>query len=171
MAAKTNCYYCGNWFIPTDPQNSVCPACREKNEAIKSVPPPQPQSTTPPAVIREWSNSAAESPAVASSNVAMSPTFVDRAEKDAKRLYAVADGIYGALIAFNWIIGILGVISALGLIFSAININSGGPLIIAIVVLAVTSFVCLMNYAVAVLATHFAKVLSNISLAQICGNG
>ena len=44
MAAKTNCFHCGNWFVPTDPQNSVCPECREKNEAIKSVPPTQPQA-------------------------------------------------------------------------------------------------------------------------------
>ena len=39
MVAKSNCFYCGNGFIPTGPQNTVCPECHDKNEASKMTDP------------------------------------------------------------------------------------------------------------------------------------
>lgn len=90
-----------------------------------------------------------------------------RAQIDAERLYGVADGIYKALIIFNWILAIFGLIGAIFSFVAAANVNSSGPAFLGIGFLLATVFICLINYAVAVLSTHFAKVLSNISLSLL----
>ena len=90
-------------------------------------------------------------------------TAKGRAEKDAERLYTVADGIYKTLILFNWIIAFG------GLIITIIAFSNNGTLggMFGVGILFSTAFICLINYAIAVLSTHFAKVISNISLSLL----
>jgi hypothetical protein len=92
----------------------------------------------------------------------------DRPAKDAKRLYTVAEAIYTMLILFNWIIGIGGGLLALVSFIAAKETREPVPLVIfGVGILLITGIICLFNYAVAVLSTHVAKVLSNISLSLL----
>ncbi|HET7630611.1 MAG TPA: hypothetical protein VFK03_04535 [Candidatus Saccharimonadales bacterium] len=92
-----------------------------------------------------------------------------RSLTDAKRLYGVANAIYVVLIVLNWVIGVCGVIFALVLFAQASNsiAGSGAGVLAGFVTLVVTAIFCAVNYAVAVLSTHIAKVLSNISAALV----
>jgi hypothetical protein len=93
----------------------------------------------------------------------------DRPAKDAKRLYNVAEAIYTMLIIFNWVIGIGGGLMALGWFIGATTERREPAVWVyaGVVTLLITGIICLFNYAVAVLSTHVAKVLSNISLSLV----
>jgi hypothetical protein len=93
----------------------------------------------------------------------------DRPAKDAKRLYTVAEAIYTMLIIFNWVIGIGGGLMALGWFIGATTERREPAVWVyaGVVTLLITGIICLFNYAVAVLSTHVAKVLSNISLSLL----
>jgi hypothetical protein len=92
-----------------------------------------------------------------------------RSFTDAKRLYGVANAIYVVLIVLNWLIGVCGVIFALVLFGQASNsiAGSGTGVLAGFVALVVTAIFCAVNYAVAVLSTHIAKVLANISATLV----
>lgn len=79
---------------------------------------------------------------------------------DAGRLSGVADFIYKVSIIFGWLMGGIGIILALVAVFGR-NIGVG------LIVLIVTLILCGINYICAVLATHIAKVLANISMAAL----
>ncbi len=81
---------------------------------------------------------------------------------DGRRLFGVSEFIYKLSIVANWIIGIIGGISSIGLILQGdYGILAG--LLIAIVV----TFICVLNYIFSVLTTHIAKVMVHTSLACV----
>jgi len=86
---------------------------------------------------------------------------------DAKRLYRVSDDIYKTLIFFNYIAGIVGSISAIICFIAAANTHETTAGLAGVAVLIGTIAICFINYAAAVLTTHFGKVLSNISISLI----
>lgn len=81
---------------------------------------------------------------------------------DGKRLFGVSEFIYKFAIAVNWIVGVIGVVVSLGLV------SQGGYGILAgLLVGVVVAFICVLNYMLAVLSTHIAKVMVHTSLACV----
>jgi hypothetical protein len=83
---------------------------------------------------------------------------------DGKRFYGVVEGIYKYLIVVNWVTGIAGGLLGLVCLMSGRGIFS---FFAGIVVLVATAFACAANYAVAVLATHGAKILVHILFSNL----
>ena len=84
--------------------------------------------------------------------------------KDANRLYNVANIIFNILMTFNWIIGISGALFAVISLIMAFKSGEGVFALAAFGILFVVAVICLLIYAAAVMLTHCAKVISNISL-------
>jgi len=90
------------------------------------------------------------------------------AREDGKRLFSVVQGIYRYLIIVNWVTGVVGGIVGLALIIAGAGSNFAAAGVVGgMVVIAVTGFICAANYAVAVLATHGAKVLVHILFSNL----
>jgi hypothetical protein len=85
---------------------------------------------------------------------------VAKGQADGARLFRVAESIYTVLIVLNWIVGIGG---GIGAIVAAVD---SAP-IAALGVLLFTAVICVINYAVAVLTTHGAKVLVHLLFANL----
>jgi len=161
------CSVCGREFLPHTLHQTICVTCYRKAEASEIskevqqdegvIHPASSPVTTPPAA------------KVAATKRFNSSSRADRSRKDAERLYTVSDTVYGILIFFNWIVGIAGGISAVVMFASASGVNSSFPLAFGIMGLVCTGLICAFNYGFAVLFTHFAKVLSNISLSLLEG--
>lgn len=92
-----------------------------------------------------------------------------KALKDANRLYSVSEFIYNTLIFLNWITGISGAIFSLIIFIIAANKSYGSRefVMLGFIVLIGTAILSAINYAIAVLSTHIAKVLSNISISLL----
>jgi hypothetical protein len=82
-----------------------------------------------------------------------------KSREDGKRLFSVCDLIYKIAIVCIWFFAIIGAIAA----FSMINTSPKIGIAIALLVAAI----CLINYMIAVLMTHVAKVLVHTSFANI----
>ena len=85
---------------------------------------------------------------------------VSKGQEDGATLYRVADALYKVAMAFNWLIGILGVV----LTFVVGSKGGFGP---ALAVLLVTAVICAMGYAIAVFGSHGAKVLVHILFSNL----
>lgn len=86
----------------------------------------------------------------------------NQARIDGRRLFGVSEFLYKFAIVVNWIIAIIGICSVIGLIS-----QGGFGFGVAILVAVVTTFICVLNYMLAVLSTHIAKVLVHTSLACV----
>lgn len=80
---------------------------------------------------------------------------------DGKRLFGVSEYLYKAAIFINWIIAIGG--GLIAIYFLTTEYAKGMAFIVALIVVPV----CLVNYILAVLSTHIAKVLVHTSLGTI----
>ena len=87
--------------------------------------------------------------------------IVKAGQEDGQRLYSVSTAIYKGLIILNYIVAVVGGLIGLGMLIGAMNANYGGGMMAlgALGVLISTAIACAINYAVAVLSTHVAKVL------------
>ena len=85
---------------------------------------------------------------------------ISKGQEDGATLYRVADALYKVAMAFNWLIGILGVILA----FVAGNSGGPGP---ALGVVLITVVICAIWYATAVFGSHGAKVLVHILFSNL----
>lgn len=94
-------------------------------------------------------------------------TKTNSAVEDAKRLYSVSEAIYKTLIFFNYVVGIVGGISAMVCFIAAANLHETALGLAGLATIAATIVLCFINYAAAVLTTHFGKVLSNISISLL----
>ena len=84
----------------------------------------------------------------------------DKTREDGKRLFGVCDFIYKVAIIGIWFVGIVGSIAA---IFAIFNANVWVGIGVAVVVLST----CFINYVIAVLTTHIAKVLVHTSFSNL----
>jgi len=85
---------------------------------------------------------------------------VSKGQGDGATLYRVADALYKVAMAFNLVIGIVGVI----LTFVA---GSQGGFGAALGVLLVTAVICAIGYVIAVFGSHGAKVLVHILFSNL----
>lgn len=92
--------------------------------------------------------------------------IVTKGQADGARLYRVAESIYRGLIILNWIIGVGGAIFSAFALLSAIK-TGGVGVAVCLGTALVTVVVCYFNYAVAVMATHVAKVMVHILFANL----
>ncbi len=93
-----------------------------------------------------------------------------KGQSDGARLFRVAQTIYTALIVLNWIIAIGGVITSIVLFAAAADAGSygrGAALALAFGALLGTVITCVINYAIAVLTTHSAKVLVHLLFSSL----
>lgn len=81
---------------------------------------------------------------------------------DGKRLFGVSEFIYKFALIVNWIVGIIGVVVSLGMI-----LQGGYGILAGMLVAIVVAFICVLNYMLAVLSTHIAKVMVHTSLACV----
>ena len=84
-------------------------------------------------------------------------------KKDGRRLFGVAETIYLISIVSNWTIGIFGFTIALYALARAPFYGA----FICIAIIFFTILVCVINYMISVLLTHYAKVLVNTSFASL----
>lgn len=87
-------------------------------------------------------------------------TLSEKTREDGKRLFGVCEFIYNVAIIGIWFVGIVGTIAA---IFAMFNANFWIGFGIAVIVL----IICFINYVIAVLTTHIAKVLVHTSFASV----
>lgn len=85
---------------------------------------------------------------------------ISKGQEDGATLYRVADALYKVAMAFNWLIGILGVV----LTFVAGSKGGFGP---ALGAFLVTVIICAVGYATAVFGSHGAKVLVHILFSNL----
>ena len=85
-----------------------------------------------------------------------------QARIDGKRLFGVSEFLYKFAIVVNWTIAIVGICAVIGLFA-----QGDYGIIAAILVAVIVTFVCVLNYMLAVLSTHIAKVLVHTSLACV----
>ncbi len=85
-----------------------------------------------------------------------------QARIDGKRLFGVSEFLYKFAIVVNWIIAVVGGFAVIGLMSQG-GIGFAAALLVAVV----ATFICVLNYMVAVLSTHIAKVLVHTSLACV----
>jgi len=84
----------------------------------------------------------------------------EQTRNDGARLFGVSEFIYTCAIIFGWIMGIIGGILSLVIIFQA-NFLAGMGIAL------LTAIFCFINYIIAVLTTHVAKVLVHTSYSNI----
>jgi hypothetical protein len=85
-----------------------------------------------------------------------------QARIDGKRLFGVSEFLYKFAIIVNWIIAIFGVFTVIGLMS-----QGGFGYLAAFMAAVIATFICVLNYMLAVLSTHIAKVLVHTSLACV----
>lgn len=83
-----------------------------------------------------------------------------KGQEDGIKLYRLADALYKVAMAFNWLIGILGLM----LTFVAGSKEGFGP---ALGVFLVTIILCAIGYAAAVFGSHGAKVLVHVLFSNL----
>lgn len=95
--------------------------------------------------------------------------LITKGREDGARLFTVATSVYKFLIVMNWLAGIggglYGFVELLTANESMKTIESMKIAGLAIWVL--TALICLVNYSVAVLSTHVAKVLVHLLFANL----
>ena len=146
-----------------------CPACGHQNPAyVDDFCSACHARLDDPKYRSQDSNHKEESPNTSSFNLS-ADGLTSKALADANRLYTVSEAIYKTLIFLNWIIGIFGTIFSMIIFIVAADksYGSGELALLGIVVLIGTAILCAVNYAIAVLSTHVAKVLSNISVSLL----
>ena len=82
-----------------------------------------------------------------------------KAREDGKRLFSVCDFLYKSAIFVVWIIALIGGVISLYSFTVSVYLGLGVALI--------TVAICFINYMVAVLTTHVAKVLVHTSFATV----
>lgn len=82
-----------------------------------------------------------------------------KTREDGKRLFGVCEFLYKAAIVIIWIIAAIGFIASLSTFSSSITLSLG--------ILLITAAFCFVNYMLAVLSTHVAKVLVHNSFASL----
>ena len=87
-------------------------------------------------------------------------TLSEKTRIDGGRLFGVSELIYTCAIIFGWIMGIIGGILSLVIIFQ-VNFLAGMGIAL------LTAIFCFINYIIAVLTTHVAKVLVHTSYSNI----
>ncbi len=85
---------------------------------------------------------------------------ISKGQEDGATLYRVAAALYKYVMAFIWLIGMLGVV----LTFVAGSNDGFGP---ALGVFLVTVVICAFGYATAVLGLHGAKVLVHLLFSNL----
>ena len=141
-----------------------CPACGHKNPAyVDDFCSACHARLDDPKYRSQDSNHKEESPNTSSFNLS-ADGLTSKALADANRLYTVSEAIYKTLITFNYITGILGALAGVIFFIAAAKTHETMAGLAGIAVCIGTIIFCLLNYAVAVLTTHFGKVLSNISI-------
>ena len=91
--------------------------------------------------------------------------LAQRSRQDGLRLFKVAEGIYKFLITMNWITCIAGVAAAI--VAFAMSDGSSFGVSSGLMILLLTIFACIVNYVVAVLSTHIAKVLVHLLFTNV----
>ena len=84
----------------------------------------------------------------------------EKTRNDGARLFGVSEFIYTCAIIFGWLMGIIGGILSLVIIFQ-VNFLAGMGIAL------LTAIFCFINYIIAVLTTHVAKVLVHTSYSNI----
>jgi len=84
----------------------------------------------------------------------------EKTREDGKRLFGVCEFIYKMAMIGVWIIGIFGTITAL-IAMSKVNLWMGLGIEIFVLI------ICFINYIIAVLTTHVAKVMVHTSFASV----
>lgn len=85
---------------------------------------------------------------------------ISKGQEDGTTLYRVAHALYKVNMAFNWLIGILGVATT-------IFLASRGEFVTSLGVSLATSVTCAIGYAAAVFGSHGAKVLVHILFSNL----
>ena len=84
----------------------------------------------------------------------------EKTRNDGARLFGVSEFIYTCSIIFGWLMGIVGGIISLVVIFKVDFLAGMG-------IALLTAIFCFINYIIAVLTTHVAKVLVHTSYSNI----
>lgn len=85
-----------------------------------------------------------------------------QARIDGKRLFGVSELLFKIAIIVNWIVAAVGTFAIIGLMA-----QGGYGILAALLVAIVVAFICVINYMLAVLSTHVAKVMVHTSLACV----
>lgn len=85
-----------------------------------------------------------------------------QARIDGKKLYKVSEFLFNLAIIFNWIIGLIGAALAVAMLGS-----EEYGLLRALGIIIIFASICIINYMLAVLSTHVAKVMVHISFASV----
>jgi len=95
--------------------------------------------------------------------------IVKKGQEDGARLFRVSETIYKGLIILNWICGIVGTLFGFGFfIASSHSYGTDGSMVaMGFGILIATAIGCVVNYVLAVLTTHGAKVLVHILFANL----
>lgn len=95
--------------------------------------------------------------------------IITAGQEDGQRLFMVSTAIYKSLIILNYVLGVIGSLAGLGMLIGGMAARYGGGTfaLAGLAILVVTAVVCAINYAVAVLSTHVAKVLVHLLFANL----
>jgi len=101
-----------------------------------------------------------------------------QSREDGERLYRVATSIYKVWIILIFIAGGIGILASVGIMLASMGSYSFHVefIFMGLGMLIATAIFCALNYAAAVLSTHFAKVLvhqlfTNLALLELRSGG
>ena len=89
--------------------------------------------------------------------------LITKGREDGVRLFTVATSVYKFLIVMNWLAGIGGGLYG----FVELLTANESMKIACLPIWVLTALICLVNYSVAVLSTHVAKVLVHLLFANL----